>query len=274
MRKVAMLFAVAILMSACSATGALPAGRSTWTKSWNISGAGASVRVETEYGTIRVTEGAADSVAATVTTRRWQIAPGQVEITSTQNGNEVELQIETPKYRRGWFHWHSGPAPRVHIALQVPASSKLDLHTGFGDIVGENLQADARVNTGFGKIDFPGFSGELVGNTGFGDVSADGRFDRLQLKTGFGNIRAAVDSGSKMSEDWRLSSGFGSLHVRVPLDLNADLRAHSGFGHVSTDLPLTVSGISGHSSVRGKLGSGGFPLELSTGFGSVHIGRT
>lgn len=274
MRKVVMSFAIAMLMSACSVTRAFPSGRSTWTKAWNISGPGASVRVEADYGTIYVTEGAADSVAATVTARRWQIEPGQVEISSTQNGNDVELRIETPKYRHGWLHWHIGPSPRVNVALEVPPGSRLSLHTGFGDITGENLRANARVDTGFGKIDFPGFSGELVGNTGFGDVSAEGRFDRLQLKTGFGNIRAAVDSGSKMSEDWRLSSGFGSLRVRVPSDLNADLRAHSGFGHVSTDLPLTVSGISGHSSVRGKLGSGGFPLELSTGFGSVHIGRT
>jgi hypothetical protein len=270
MRKAFLIFAAFCFVSACSAAQTFAAD-GAWNKSWSVSGSGTEVRVEADFGDVHVIQGAPNSVNATVTTEYWRI-PADVQVTGTQNGNEVEIRVETPKYHGGGlFHWHT---PKVDIELEVPPHSQLDLHTGFGDIHGENLQATARVDTGFGGIRFPGFSGELTGDTGFGDVRADGRFDRLQLKTGFGSIRADIDSGSKMSEDWRLESGFGSVHVLLPSDLNADINASSGFGHVSTDVPLTLSETSSHSSVRGKLGAGGFPLELSTGFGSVHIGRT
>lgn len=271
MRKAPLIFAALCLVCACS-TARVFAADGTWSRSWSVSGHGTQVRVEADFGDVHVIQGAANSVHASVTTYYWHIEPSEVQVIGTQNGNEVEIRVETPKYHgNGLFHWHT---PKVYIELEVPTGVQLDLHSGFGDIAGENLESKARVDTGFGKIRFPGFSGELNGDTGFGDIRVDGRFDRLQLKTGFGDIRAQVNNGSKMSEDWRLESGFGSVRVFVPSDLNADIEANSGFGHVSTDVPLSLSETSSHSSVRGKLGTGGFPLEVSTGFGSVHIGRT
>lgn len=271
MRRAAILSAVFCFACAVSSARAFAAdGR--WTKTWSVAGPGAAVRVEADYGNVHVVNGAANSVRATVTTYYWRIQPGEVEVSDTQEGNRVEIRVETPKHHDGGlFHLHS---PKVYVELEVPNGTRIDLHSGFGDISGENLQGEARVDTGFGKIRFQGFNGEFTGDTGFGDVRTNGRFDRLQLKTGFGSIRAAVQSGSKLAGDWRLESGFGSVRVDVPADLNADIEARSGFGHVSTEIPLTISGTENHSSVRGKLGAGGLPLQVSTGFGSVHIGRT
>jgi DUF4097 and DUF4098 domain-containing protein YvlB len=221
---------------------------------------------------LHIVHGDANTIRANVTTEYWSI-PSDVEVTDTQDGNHVEIHVRTPSSHNnfGWFHWHS---PKVEIDLEVPSESHLDLHTGFGDIRGENLHAHARVDTGFGSIHFPEFNGQLNGETGFGDVTADGVFDALELKSGFGSVRAEANSGSQIHEDWRLESGFGDVSLRVPSDLNADIDASTGMGHVSTDVPLTVTENSSHSEVRGQLGKGGLPLELTTGFGSVHLGRT
>ncbi len=271
MRKVG-AFAFVICFACALSSARAFAADGNWTKTWNVSGAGAVLRVEADFGNVHIVNGAANSIHATVTTSYWRIQPGEVEITDTQEGNRVEIRIETPKdHSGGFFHRRS---PRVYVEVEVPAGTQLDLHSGFGDISGEDLRGKARVDTGFGKIRFPGFDGDFTGDTGFGDVRMDGRFDRLELKTGFGSIRAQITRGSKMTNDWRLESGFGSVDVDIPADLNADIEAKSGFGHVSTEVPLTISGTESHSSVHGKLGAGGLPLEVSTGFGHVHIGRT
>lgn len=265
-------FAAAICFACAIFTARAFAADGTWTKTWNVSASGAELRVEADFGDVHVVNGASNVIHATVTTEYWRIQPGEVEVRDTQDGNRVEIRIETPKHHdRGWFHMHS---PKVYVELEVPSGTQLDLHSGFGDISGENLQGKARVDTGFGKIRFPRFNGEFNGNTGFGDVRTEGRFERLELKTGFGSIHAQIDPGSKITGDCRVESGFGSVDVDVPADLNANIEASSGFGHVSTEIPLTISGSEDHSSVHGKLGSGGLPLEVSTGFGHVHIGRS
>ena len=265
-------FAIAICLACAIFTARAFAADGTWTKSWNVSGSPSELRVEADFGDVHVVNGASNSIHATVTTYYWRIQPGEVEVRDTQDGNHVEIRIETPKHHDGGiFHMHS---PKVYVEVEVPIGTQLDLHSGFGDISGENLQGKVRIETGFGKIRFPGFTGDFDGDTGFGDVRTNGRFDRLELKTGFGTIRAQIARGSKVSGDWRVESGFGSVDVDIPEDLNADIEASSGFGHVSTEIPLTVSGNEDRSSVHGKIGSGGLPLEVSTGFGHVHIGRS
>lgn len=268
MRKAALGFGAVCLL--CAAPAALADGN--WSKSWTVSGgAAAELRVEADYGTLHIVHGASNSIHADVTTNYWSI-PSDVEVSDSQDGNHVEIRVRTPEnHGGGWFHWRT---PKVNIDLEVPSGSHLDLHTGFGDIRGDNLHAQARVDTGFGGIHFPEFSGQLHGETGFGDITADGRFDSLELKSGFGSVRAEAESGSEIHSDWRLESGFGDVSLRVPSDLDANIDASSGFGHVSTDVPLNVTETSSHSSLRGQLGKGGSPVELETGFGSVHLGRT
>lgn len=268
MKKVTVLLGILCLLSIAPR---VLASDGSWAKTWTLSGT-ADLHVDADYGTVHVVPGPVNSIHADITTTYWRIAADEVEVSDSQEGNHVELRIRTPHYHGGgWFHWHS---PKVEIDLTVPNDSQLDLHTGFGDIRGENLHAHAHVDTGFGSIRFPEFSGQLNGETGFGDVRASGRFDSLELKTGFGSVHAEADAGSEIRDDWRLESGFGDVSLRVPSDMNADIRAESGFGHVSTDVPLAVTESSGHSSLRGQLGKGGSPVELSTGFGSVHLGRS
>lgn len=270
MRNAALVLGAFCLL--CAAPAALAATGGTWTKTWNVSGAAAELRVDADYGTLHIVHGASNSIHANITTTYWSIGPSEVEVTDSQDNNHVEIRVHTPSdHGGGWFHWHS---PKVEIDLEVPSGSHLDLHTGFGDIRGDNLRAQARVDTGFGSIHFPEFSGQLNGETGFGDVTADGRFDSLELKSGFGSVKAEANSGSQIHSNWRLESGFGDVSLRVPFDLNADIEAETGMGHVSTDVPLAVTETSSHSSLRGQLGKGGSPVELQTGFGSVHLGRS
>jgi DUF4097 and DUF4098 domain-containing protein YvlB len=273
MRKLTLVIAAFGLLAAAPSLFAADSGN--WTKTWNVSGSAADLRVDADYGSLHIVQGSANTIRANVITTYWSI-PSDVQVSDTQDGNHVEIRVRTPEnHGGGWFHWNfQWHTPKVEIDLEVPSGSRLDLHTGFGDIRGENLNVQARVDTGFGGIHFPEFTGDLNGETGFGDITADGRFHELELKTGFGSVRAEADSGSQIHNDWRLDSGFGDVSLRVPTDLDANIDASSGFGHVSSELPLNVTEESGHSELRGQLGKGGSPVELNTGFGSVHLGRS
>lgn len=255
-----------IFFMLCAAPAALA---DNWTKSWNVT-APPRFHLVTGYGTITINQVAGNSARAVVNTDYWRISPTEVEITESQSGNSIDVEIHTPKQNTSWFHWRS---PRVSIEIDVPARSDLDLETGFGDFITSGLQAKSRFNTGFGKLRLSNYDGALDAETGFGDMAAQGRFDSLMLKTGFGHINAEVAKGSKVNEAWRLSSGFGDVRVRLPENLDADINASSGFGSVSSDYPITLSGMREHSEINGHIGAGGPPLELETGFGSVHIGK-
>lgn len=257
---------IAILAALCAAPAALA---DNWSKTWNVS-ASPEVRLVTGRGTITINQVSGNSVRAVVNTTYWRIAPSEVEITESQTGNSIQVQIHTPEEHHGIFRWHS---PKVDIELDVPARSNLDLETGFGDVTASGLQAKSRINTGFGKVRMSNYDGALDAESGFGDLTSEGRFDSLLLKTGFGHINASVNSGSHITDAWRISSGFGDVRLRLPDDLNADLHASTGFGGVSSDYPITISGMHERSSISGRIGSGGPPLELETGFGSVHIGK-
>ena len=102
-------------------------------------------------------------------------------------------------------------------------------------------------------------------------MKVEGRFDSLALKTGDGSIDAQVGNGSKVANSWNVHSGDGSITLRLPGDLNANLEAHTGDGNINMDYPITMSGTLSHGSVLGKLKSGGGTLSVSSGDGSIHI---
>ncbi len=251
MRKAALLFGILCFVALVSAIRPAAADDSQsdheWSKTWTISPS-TQFHLVADRGSIHITQGAANSIRAVVTTEGWRIDSSEVSISDSQDSQRLDLQ--------------------------VPAGSNLDLETGFGDILADPLQAQLRASTGFGNIHLSGYQGRLRADTGFGDMNVDGHFDALILKTGFGTIRAQADSGSRISDDWRLSSGFGDVSLGLPDGLNAYLDAHTGMGRVSSDLPITIAGSMEHSSIHGRIGSGGPNISIETGFGSVHLNHT
>lgn len=256
MRKALISFAALALLFSVPAVNANPrAGNRDdsqsdrqWSKTWTVSPS-AELRLEADRGNVHVSQISGNSIHAVVTTTYWHISPSEVEISSTQDSNSIEIRVRVPEEHFHFFH-HSAS---VDIDLQVPAGSRLALRTGFG------------------RVHVVDVDGHVDADTGFGDVDARGRFESLSLRTGFGTIRAEAGAGSHITRDWRLSSGFGDITLSLASDLNADLEARTGFGHVSCDFPITVTDTRSRSSINGRIGSGGSPINIDTGFGSVHI---
>lgn len=242
------------------------------------------VHVKTDDGSVRIDTGAGAAIEAQVTTRGWRIAPGEVTITESQTGDRVDIEVRLPK------GVHIGMGNRsIDVVLRMPKEADLEVHTGDGSIVAQpvtgrvslstgdgsitvdGLQGEISLHTGDGSIRATGLSGRLKADTGDGSMNVRGRFDVLDLRTGDGGIDAAAEPGSKVEAAWSLRSGDGSITLRVPDGLGAELDAQSGDGSISVDKPVTVSGTIREHAIRGALGPGGLPLQIYTGDGSIRL---
>lgn len=235
-----------------------------WKKNYQISGK-PELKVDSGDGNIRVSSWNRNEIQAQVFTEGWKLGPSDVRITERQTGNRVEIEVRIP--HANWNFGHRS----VRVELMVPHAGNLDLHTGDGRIEVEDVKGDCQFSTGDGNLNVRGYDGTLKARTGDGSIRLIGRFDALELQTGDGNIDAEAQSGSKVASTWSLRTSDGSIILRVPAGLAADVDAHTGDGHISVDLPLTVNGVTSESQLRGKLNGGGGIVELRTGDGNISL---
>jgi DUF4097 and DUF4098 domain-containing protein YvlB len=276
----------AIAVAGISATlAATPAHADEWKKTYQVSGR-ASVYVKTGDGDVTVTGTDQKQIDAEVTSEGYKIGPNDVQVVESQQGDHVSIELVFP--HMSW-HMFGGNHRSLRVNVRVPREADLDIRTGDGNIttmgVSGKLQFDTgdgnvsandihgeiRIHTGDGRVEGHGFDGSLDADTGDGSMKVSGRFDSLALKTGDGSIDAQVGSGSKVASSWNVKSGDGSITLRLPSDLNANLEARTGDGNITLDFPIQVSGSLSHSAVHGKLNGGGNTLSVTSGDGSIHI---
>jgi Putative adhesin len=237
-----------------------------WTKSWSVGGK-PDVRLDTQDASITVEPGPDHEITAYVKTRGYSIGNGGVRIVDHQDGNRVELEIREPATHFS-FGVHS-----VELRVRVPRDLLADIHTGDGSIKLSGLRGSLRLNTGDGSIQGDDLDGAVDAHSGDGSVGIRGRFDNLQVRTSDGSVDVRAEPGSRMSSDWRIESGDGSVRLGVPQDLAADVSLRTGDGSIHLDLPLTVNSLRSEHEIRGKLNGGGPTLDVHTGDGSISVGR-
>ena len=267
---------------------AAPALAADWNKKFTVNGK-PELRVESNDAQIEVNTWDRKEIEARVTTTGWEIGAGGVRITESQSGDHVSIQVRIPN-----TNWNFGVNNRsVKIVLMIPReadltaetgdghvnvnslSGKIDVHTGDGHITVSSLRGTMRLRTGDGHVEGTNLDGKLSVQTGDGRVRVSGRFDSLELRTNDGSVDAEARSGSKIESEWYVTTGDGSVRLRIPDNLNADLDAHTGDGRIRVDFPITLpAGTVSQSSVQGKLNGGGPPLRVRTGDGSITIGRS
>ncbi|MGO4883864.1 MAG: DUF4097 family beta strand repeat-containing protein [Bryobacteraceae bacterium] len=248
------------------AVAAFPAWADQWNKTFNV-GASPDLRIETSDANVTLRAANVKTISARVYTSGWRIGPGDVYISDRQTGDHVEIEVKVPR-----IHFNLGNR-WVKIEVEMPATTKSDVHTGDGNIRADGLRAAAKLVTHDGNIDGEGFDGALDASSGDGNIRVRGKFTALNLRSGDGNIEADVAPGSHMATGWNVHTGDGGVTLRLPSDFAAELDAHTGDGSITVDLPVTAEGGMHEDSVRGKLNGGGAVLTVRTGDGSVHLER-
>ena len=221
-----------------------------------------------------------------------QAAVDRIQVKATQTGNTITVDI--PRVA-STTHIMFGQSPSANLVVSVPMQSVLKLDSGDGSVVIKRVNGKINIHTGDGSVHVTEAKGDLVVHTGDGSIQAaeiDGHVDvetrdgsitiegvlrAVRADSGDGSITLTARKGSVMDVDWAVTTGDGSIQVRVPDGFGAEVDAESGDGGVRIDTlsGQTGDGAKGEShdrrSARSKIGEGGKVLKLRTGDGSISL---
>ncbi len=226
------------------------------------------------------------------------IKVGHIEDEELQHNVSISYEITVPASTRIRSSSGSGDQEISGLAGPVDASS------GSGGVKVDNIGDTVRASTGSGHISIDGVKGAVQASTGSGDVEAMGVAGALHASTGSGSVtlrqtapgevhvntgsgtlhlegvkgevHASTASGNISVEgegegSWRLSTASGNVHVHLPSQQGFTLRARTVSGGIHTDREMTVQNVSGGHEIEGKVGGGGFLLDVSTVSGNIHV---
>ena len=147
------------------------------------------------------------------------------------------------------------------------------LHTSDGAVDVSDVSGAVRLEASDGSIRMHNVTGTLESRSSDGHVSIDGKLSGVQVHTSDGALELTLAEGSQLTTSSRIEASDGSVKIRLPRSLAADLDIHTGDGHIDCQLPLTMSGYNsgGGHDIRGRLNAGGPPLTIHTGDGNVTI---
>jgi DUF4097 and DUF4098 domain-containing protein YvlB len=212
----------------------------------------------------------------------------KLQVTATQDGNSITVEVKKPEGET-YFGIGFNVAPTARLIVTMPKSGnvvarsgdgsiriedvngKLDLRTGDGSIKANRIGGDLTVESGDGSIALDGISGRLQIQTSDGSVTIAGRPEVVRAHTGDGSITFRAENGTKMADDWSMTTGDGSISLYLPGDFAADLDASTGDGTIRSELNVDGTPERERRALRGRIGSGGRQLKVRSGDGSIKL---
>lgn len=141
---------------------------------------------------------------------------------------------------------------RVDFTVKVPAGVRFFGKTVNGNVEATALRSDAAVETVNGRI----------------TVETTGTASAVTVN---GSIDASVGA-STWTESLEFRTVNGSINLRLPKNVNANVHAGMMNGGFQSDFPLMVQSFGGRNRhIDGTIGSGGRDLDLHTINGRIHL---
>ena len=263
MRKISLPLFIAVLAFTAFAHA------DDWSKTYDLTGK-PGLRVEAHDANVRIEAWDQNKIEAHVTTHGWHIGSGGLEIVEHQQGNAVDIELREPHRS----HFSIGiETRRTELVIRMPRSAKVNVHSGDGAVSARGLEGELDFSTGDGKLELEDVDGSLRANTSDGSVRVSGRFDVLQLRTSDGRVEVEARPGSQLREAWDVRSSDGSVTLKIPGDLAADVALHTSDGSITTNIPIVVAGNFGAHDIHGQMNGGGRLLTVHTSDGSLTLDK-
>jgi Putative adhesin len=257
-----------------------------------------TVQLATFDGAIVIRGWDRDEISVEIEKRgRDKAAAEAIEVVADQKGDVVHVEArkkdfgEDRSYGIGW----NGVSRSAKLVVSVPTGSnlvvrtgdgsirvehvngKVELRSGDGSVTGRDLVGDVVAHTEDGAIRLEGIDGKCDVASDDGSIAVQGRLEALRVSAEDGSVVVRASAGSRISRDWSLSTGDGSMTLYLADGLGADLDAQANDGSVKLDSGLSFERLAGddhsRSSVRGRLGAGGPRLVLRSGDGTIRLRR-
>jgi DUF4097 and DUF4098 domain-containing protein YvlB len=199
------------------------------------------------------------AVTAVKTSRRSNTAEVKIEVVPHAGGVTIcavypDVAGQAPNTCEPGPNSHSHTKNNdttVRFDVQVPVGVTFAGRTVNGSVEGDGLNGDAEGHTVNGSVHLA-----TTGTASGGTVNGS-----LTLSMG--------------RTDWRDGAKFstvnGSITLRLPAYLSANLHASTVNGDIESDFPISVTGTMNRRRVDGTIGNGGQPLTLTTVNGSVKL---
>ncbi len=209
------------------------------------------LNLETVRGRVRIVGGEGDRISLTARirgsgSRRKDDSPLKIE----NSGGVLSISEKGSGGKRfGLFRIGRGRARGVQYELRVPSRLNVEITTVSGAIDSSGIEGTTSLRTVNGAIQATTRQAELKGSTVNGSIKANflERFRGAQFKTVNGSITVTVPSDSSIACD--------------VVQVN---------GNFHSDLPVALKSVS-RGETSAEVGSGEFPLQVSTVNGSVRL---
>jgi hypothetical protein len=254
----------------------------------------AQLRLGTFDGSIEIRSSDSNQVLVEIEKRGpTREAVEALVVESSQDGPRITVEVKQPRQEvLHGFGFHMSASARLIVTVprrvDIVAHTgdgairldgvrgRLELRSGDGSIRVADVGGELLLNTGDGAITVDGAEGKLSLETGDGGVNVEGKLSSVRMHTGDGSIVYRVESGSRMEDDWNISTGDGSVSLYLPAGFSADLDAHTGDGGIRNELGVEDLEKSGdrerdRQTLRARLGDGGRRLRIQTGDGAITL---
>lgn len=211
----------------------------------------------------------------------------------SQSGDHVSFLFKEKPHIGVHVAWHN--RGETYVEVETPGTLDLDAKTSDGNLSAHDLEGDLQIQTGDGSADLDNLrgtlrlkssdgnmtlqnaSGTIEARSSDGHMKLGGNFSAVQLHSSDGGLDFALADGARLTAASRIESSDGTVTIRVPHDLAADLDISTSDGRIDCSLPLTMDHYdsredSGHH-LRGKMNAGSVPLTIHTSDGNVTISQ-
>ncbi|MCI0660131.1 MAG: DUF4097 domain-containing protein, partial [Acidobacteria bacterium] len=193
----------------------------------------------------------------------------EVSIEDRSSGNSVDVRVRYPE--------NCNCEASVRFEVKVPSeisyrynsvssvSGNVKVSNTNGDLRAKSVSGDVTVKSAIGLVDAASVSGDVSVGEVNGTVSS---------KSVSGNVEVEIRS-LEGAESMDFASVSGSVRVKLPGNLDADVKMSTMSGDLRTDFPLTIEEAKHGPGRRasGRIGSGSRSLKLSSVSGSVSLLR-
>jgi hypothetical protein len=260
MRRIGIWVAVSVLLACAAAIG------QDFQKTYPVS-AGGRINVSNISGDIQVIgyDGASVLVSAYFEGRDRDC----VEIEDSSSSNSISLKVRYPR---------SGSCDAgVRFVLQVPRMPELQfdsISTASGNVEISSVAGNIQARTASGDIRIRAVEGLVKASTASGDVTVEDAAGAVSASTASGDVDVELVH-VEGTGDLAFSSASGDVVVRVPAQIDAEVRMSTASGSLKTDFPLTIEEREDHGrKAFGLIGAGSRLLKISTASGNVSLVRS
>jgi len=190
----------------------------------------------------------------------------RVWVEDNSAGNNVDVRARYPQ--------NCDCNASIRFEVKVPrVNYKFDaISSTSGDVEVTGVSGDLRARSTSGNVSVRGVTGAINASSTSGNVHVGEINGTVSGRSTSGNVEVEIAQLSGAG-DMEFASTSGNVRVKLPANLDADVRMSTTSGGLKTDFPLTIEEPERGPGRRaaGRIGGGSRNLRLSSTSGSVSL---